>query len=224
MLFRSTENVLYAGQELNSNQYIYSKFMAERHIYEEILERGLKATVCRVGNLAPRFEDGEFQINYATNNYMRSLNAYKTIGLISYDALNTQTEFSPIDYVARAVLALAQTPDDCVCFQPLNPHRPLMADVIRTMNDVGYAIRGGENEEVAAALNEALADEKTNDAVSSLIAYNAGDSIQMIGLESLDNQFTNSILERLGFSWPETGSAYMRRFLERLDWKGFFKN
>ena len=222
--YHFNENVLYAGQELNSNQYIYSKFMAERHIYEEILERGLKATVCRVGNLAPRFEDGEFQINYATNNYMRSLNAYKTIGLISYDALNTQTEFSPIDYVARAVLALAQTPDDCVCFQPLNPHRPLMADVIRTMNDVGYAIRGGENEEVAAALNEALADEKTNDAVSSLIAYNAGDSIQMIGLESLDNQFTNSILERLGFSWPETGSAYMRRFLERLDWKGFFKD
>ena len=99
-----------------------------------------------------------------------------------------------------------------------------MADVIRTMNDFGYAIRGGENEEVAAALNEALADEKTNDAVSSLIAYNSGDSIQMIGLESLDNQFTNSILERLGFSWPETGSAYVRRFLERLDWKGFFKD
>ena len=220
--YQFTEKVLYAGQELNSNQYIHSKFMAERHIYEEILERGLKAKVCRVGNLAPRFDDGEFQINYKTNNYMRTLNAYRTIGLISYDALNTQTEFSPIDYVAKAVLALAQTPDDCVCFQPLNPHRPLMGDVIRSMNAVGYAVRGGEDEEVAAALNAALTDEKKSDIVGSLIAYNSGDSIQMIGLESLDNHFTNNVLERLGFSWPETGSAYVRRFLEKLTQKGFF--
>lgn len=220
--YQFTETILYAGQELNSNQYIHSKFMAERHIYEEIIERGLKATVCRVGNLAPRFDDGEFQINYTTNNYMRSLNAYKTIGLISYDALNTQTEFSPIDYVAKAVLALAQTPDECVCFQPLNPHRPLMGDVIRSMNDIGFAVRGGENEEVAAALNAALADEKKNDAVGSLIAYNSGGSIEMIGLESLDNTYTNSVLERLGFSWPETGSAYVKRFLEKLNQKGFF--
>jgi thioester reductase-like protein len=220
--YKFTENVLYAGQELNSNQYIHSKFMAERHIYEEVIERGLKATVCRVGNLAPRFEDGEFQINYATNNYMRSLNAYKTIGLISYDALNVQTEFSPIDYVAKAALALAKTPDDCVCFQPLNPHRPLMGDVIRSMNDIGFSIRGGENEEVAEALNTALADENKSSAVGSLIAYNSGDSIQMIGLESLDNDYTSRVLERLGFSWPETDSEYIRRFLKKLDEKGFF--
>ncbi len=220
--YKFTENVLYAGQELNSNQYIHSKFMAERHIYEEVIERGLKATVCRVGNLAPRFEDGEFQINYATNNYMRSLNAYKTIGLISYDALNVQTEFSPIDYVAKAALALAKTPDDCVCFQPLNPHRPLMGDVIRSMNDIGCNIRGGENEEVAEALNTALADENKSSTVGSLIAYNSGDSIQMIGLESLDNDYTSRVLERLGFSWPETDSEYIRRFLKKLDEKGFF--
>ena len=119
-------------------------------------------------------------------------------------------------------MALAQTPDNCVCFQPLNPHRPLMGDVIHVMNDMGYNIRGGEAEEMAEVLNKALADEKTNAAVGSLIAYDSGDSIQMIGLESLDISYTSQILERLGFSWPETGSAYMRKFLERLKDKGFF--
>ena len=97
-----------------------------------------------------------------------------------------------------------------------------MGDVIRSMNAVGYTVRGGEDEEVAAALNAALTDEKKSDIVGSLIAYNSGDSIQMIGLESLDNHFTNNVLERLGFSWPETGSAYVRRFLEKLTQKGFF--
>ncbi len=222
MSYRFTENVLYAGQELNSNQYVHSKFMAERHIYEEMIEHGLKAKVCRVGNLAPRFDDGEFQINYETNNYMRSLNAYKTLGLISYDALDTQTEFSPIDCVAKAVLALACTPDECVCFHPLNPHRPLMGDVIRSMNQMGYSILGAENEEVAKAINEALSDEKASSTVGSLIAYNSGDNIQVIGLESFDNSYTSGILERLGFSWPETGSDYIGRFLEKLSKKGFF--
>ena len=221
--YQFTEHVLYAGQELNTNQYVHSKFMAERHIYEEILKHGLKAKVCRVGNLAPRSNDGEFQINYKTNSYMNTLNAFRTIGVIGYDELNVETEFSPIDCVARAVVTLAQTPDDCICFQPLNPHRPLMGDIIHTMNDIGYNIRGAENEEVAEALQQALADEKTNSAVGSLIAYNSNDGSQEIGLDSLDITYTSCILERLGFSWPETGRDYMRRFLEKLQQKGFFE-
>lgn len=220
--YRFNEHILYAGQEIDSNQYIHSKFMAERHIYEEILAHGLRAKVCRVGNLAPRCSDGEFQINYTTNSYMRTLNAYKTIGMIGYDDLDVQTEFSPIDYVAKAVLALALTPDDCVCFHPLNSHRPLMGDVIDSMRKIGFSIQGAESEEVAQALNEALADDKKSEAVSSLIAYDNNDDIQEIGLESFDNVFTMRVLERLGFSWPETGSGYMFRFLEKLNEKGFF--
>ena len=220
--YRFNEHILYAGQEIDSNQYIHSKFMAERHIYEEILVHGLRAKVCRVGNLAPRCSDGEFQINYTTNSYMRTLNAYKTIGMIGYDDLDVQTEFSPIDYVAKAVLALALTPDDCVCFHPLNSHRPLMGDVIDSMRKIGFSIQGAESEEVAQALNEALADDKKSEAVSSLIAYDNNDDIQEIGLESFDNVFTMRVLERLGFSWPETGSGYMCRFLEKLNEKGFF--
>ena len=220
--YQFTEHVLYAGQEINANQYVRSKFMAERHIYEEILQHGLKAKVCRVGNLAPRSDDGEFQINYKTNSYMNTLNAFRTIGVIGFDDLNVETEFSPIDSVAKAVLALAQAPDDCICFQPLNPHRPLMGDVISAMNEIGYSIRGVESEDVAAALQQALADENTNAAVGSLIAYNSNDGSQEIGLDGLDITYTSCILERLGFSWPETGRAYMIRFLEKLDKKGFF--
>ena len=220
--YQFKENVLFAGQEIDSNQYIHSKFMAERHIYEEMMEHGLRAKVCRVGNLAPRLEDGEFQQNYQTNNYMNTLRAFKTLGIISFDVLNVETEFSPIDCVAKSILALAQTPDDCICFHPLNPHRPLMGDVIRTMNEMGYAIRGGENEEFAEALSKALADEKKNAAVGSLIAYNSSDKTEEIGLENFDESYTSRILERLGFSWPETGAAYMRSFLEQLAKKGFF--
>ena len=221
--YRFDEHRLYAGQEIDSNQYVRSKFMAERHIYEEILERGLRAKVLRVANLAPRAEDGAFQINFRTNNFMNSIRAYQTLGMIQYDALIMPTEFSPIDWVAKSVLALACTPDECVCFMLMNPHRPLMGDIIRELNAIGYPTRGAEDEEVAQALRGALSDEKTSEAVGCLIAYNSNGNIKQIGLEGFDNTYTMGMLERLGVSWPETGSKYIRRFLENLARKGFFE-
>ena len=59
--------------------------------------------------------------------------------------------------------------------------------------------------------------------MSCLIAYDSKDDVQTIGLEGIDHTYTTGVLERLGFSWPETGSAYIRRFLEKLDQKGYFE-
>ncbi|MBQ3841089.1 MAG: amino acid adenylation domain-containing protein [Ruminiclostridium sp.] len=220
--FRFDEHSLYAGQIIDNNQYVHSKFMAERHVYEEILDRGLRAKVLRMGNLAPRAEDGEFQINYTTNSYMNSFRAFRALGMISYDALDRNVEFSPIDSIARAVIALAGTPDDCICFIPLNPHRPLIGDVVRALNEEGYTVRGAEPEEFMAALHEALSDETMREAVSTLAAYNSGSDTQEIGPESCDNSLTMQILERLGFSWPETGVFYIRQFVAKLKQKGYF--
>jgi amino acid adenylation domain-containing protein len=221
--YRFDEHRLFAGQELESNQYIHSKFMAERHIYEEVLKHGLKAKVMRVGNLAPRAQDGEFQVNYTANSYMNSLQAYQALGFIPYDALVKQTEFSPIDALAKAILALATTPEDCVCFMPMNTHRPLMGDIIRELSAIGNPIQGVENEMFAQALSEALSSEAKSQSVSTLIAYKNNDNLQTIGLDGCNSDYTNRVLERLGFSWPETGSAYIRQFIERLAGKGFFK-
>ena len=221
--FRFDEHSLFAGQVIDNNQYVHSKFMAERCIYEEMLKHGLRAKVLRMGNLAPREEDGEFQINYRTNSYMNNFRAFQTLGMVSFELLDQHVEFSPIDCLAKAVLALAGTPDECILFIPLNPHRPLIGDVVRALNEEGYPVRGAETEEFSAALHEALLDEKKREAVSSLAAYDSNDNTQEIGPESCDNSLTMQILARLGFSWPETGTDYIRRFLRKLGEKGYFR-
>lgn len=222
--YRFDEHRLYAGQVTENNQYAHSKFMAERHIYEEMLRSGLRAKVLRMGNLAPREADGEFQANYRTNNYMNMFRAYQTLGMVPYDAMEGIVEFSPIDVTAKAVLALSTTPDACVCFMPLNSHRPRLGDVILELNALGYPVRGVENEEFAQAFREALSDEGKSEAVSCLMAYqNSDKNIRAVGLESSDNTLTTGVLRRLGLVWPETGSAYIRRFLKKLEEKGFFR-
>lgn len=220
--YKFDECRLYAGQVIDNNQYVHSKFMAERLVYESIVEHGLRAKVFRMGNLAPREEDGTFQINYKTNNSMNTFRAFEVLGMISYETLNAEVEFSPIDSVAKAVIALSKTPDECVCFIPLNPHRPLMGDVMQVLNEMGHPIRGAEPEEFAKALQSALSDEEKNEAVGSLIAYQNNNNIQEIGLESCDNSYTVQILARLGFFWPETSAAYIRQFFEKLEEKDFF--
>ena len=96
------------------------------------------------------------------------------------------------------ILALATTPKDCVCFIPMNTHRPLMGDIIRELSATGNPIQGVENEAFAQALNEALASEDKSQTVSTLIAYKNNDNIQTIGLDGCNCDYTNRLLERLG--------------------------
>ena len=73
------ENNLYIGQYVD-NDYVRTKFLAERAILEAKAEKGLDAVILRAGNLMGRYSDGEFQINLLTNAFMRSLAAFNHLG------------------------------------------------------------------------------------------------------------------------------------------------
>ncbi len=213
------EHMLYVGQVYDDNQYVRSKFLAERLIYESILNRGLNAKVLRAGNLAPRISDGHFQINSTTNNYMNTLKGFIALGKVPYDIAFTSTEFSPIDKTAEAVVLLSQTPRECVCFMMSNIHRPLMSDVIASLRAYGYSISYAENEEFQNALQEALKNPELCDAMRPFMAYAMNDtsSNSTLSLDDLSVAYTAQILARFGFAWPECGADYCRLFLNALN-------
>jgi len=99
-----TEQRLYIGQDLN-NKYIYSKFMAERLILEAVALHGLDAKIMRVGNLAARSTDGEFQANFSTNSFMGRIRVFNMLGCCSYAMAASKVEFSPINEVSRAIVS-----------------------------------------------------------------------------------------------------------------------
>lgn len=88
-----------------------------------------------------RYADGEFQINFVTNNFMRSMRAYAKLGMISVAALDSNVEFSPIDCTARAVVTLAATGKDYTVFHATNGHRVQMGDVVEALNKIGVPIK-----------------------------------------------------------------------------------
>ena len=163
-----TEQRFYMGQYLG-NKYIYSKFMAERLILDAVALHGLRAKIMRVGNLAARSTDGEFQANFSTNSFMGRIKVYNMLGCCPYAMRNKKVEFSPINEVSKAIVLLATTPTDNMVFHPYNIHGQFLGDVLLGLKSVGAGIRFVEQDEFAEAMEQAKSDPQKARQLSSLL-------------------------------------------------------
>ena len=219
---------LYTEQEFNigqtlDNQYAQAKYDAEKLILDAMLHHNLNAKILRVGNLSARCTDGEFQINFQSNNFMATLRAYQTLGVCPYELLDAPCEFSPIDEVADAVLRLATTPKECVIFHPTNPHKQLIGDVLREIHILNKEIRPVEADEFAVVMQEALADDRLAVQLRPLMAYKQKGNRAPISIAAT-NTYTTQVLHRLGFHWSVTSWDYVRKFLQAIAGMGYFES
>ena len=216
-----TERKLWFGQFLD-NRYIHSKFLAERLVLDAVAHHGLSAKIMRVGNLASRSYDGEFQANFNSNSFMGRLKVFYTLGCCPYDGYDEITEMSPIDETAKAVVLLATTPKECTVFQPFNNHTELFGDVLKRMDKVGKEIRFVENDAFEKALAEAGQDPEKAKLLSAMMAYQDMTHGQKAVLIDRDNRYTCAVLHRLGFHWSDTAWDYVERLLTAIAGFGYF--
>ena len=216
-----TEKDLFFGQRI-TNAYIRSKFLAERAVLEAVAD-GLDAKIIRAGNLMSRASDGEFQINFITNGFLRTLRGYAAVGAFPISGMGESAEYSPIDSTAEAVLALSATNSEFTVFHATNNHRIFMSDVIRAMNRHGIAIRVVPDGEFEKAVNDYAAAHEDSDAVSGLIAYISHDEGEIYTID-YSNAFTIDILYRLGYLWPITDNEYLEHAIAVLDGMEFFQD
>ena len=213
------ENDLYIGQSI-TNEYIRTKFLAERAVLEAV-SGGLDGKIIRVGNLMSRDSDGEFQINFITNGFLRSLRGYKAVGKFPIGAMHEVTEFSPIDSTALAVLKLVQTDRRFTVFHACNSHHIFMADLIYAMRKYGFKIDIVRDEDFEEAVKEFAKNGGDSDAVSGLIAYTSHNENEIYTLE-YSNRFTAQVLYRLDYKWPVTDERYLESAIGALDRLAFF--
>ena len=216
------ERKLWFGQFLD-NRYINSKFLAERLVLDAVAHHGLSAKVMRVGNLAPRSYDGEFQANFNSNSYMGRLKVFHVLGCCPYDTYDELTEMSPIDQTAKAVVLLASTPKECTVFQPFNNHTELLGDLLQLMTKVGREIRFVENAEFEKSIDEAGQDPEKAKLLSAILAYQDVSHGQKAAIIERDNRYTCNVLHRLGFHWSDTSWDYVERMLTAISGFGFFE-
>ena len=218
---RLMENELYFGQSLE-NAYNHSKFIAERAVLSAVAQGGLDAKIMRLGNLMCRNSDGEFQINFLQNAFLRGLKGYKILGKFPVSAMNQPVEFSPIDTMAHAILKLAETNSELTVFHPYNNHNVFMADVIQVMTAYGFDIDVVSDEEFGMALKNGMDDPEISQAITGLIVDLRGDTLNSVYLIDPQNHYTTEVLYRIGHSWPITNETYMHKSIKALDGLGFF--
>ena len=216
-----TEQELYYGQYME-NQYVHSKFISERVVLEAVAIHGLNGKVMRVGNLAPRSTDGEFQINFKTNSAMGRIRVFKMLGCYPYEMTDEPMEFSPINEVAKAIVMLSETPQSCCLFHPFNNHSVFFGDVLAELSQIGSAPHQVEAGAFNEALEAAKQDSEKAKQLSSLIAYQDMAHGQKAVMIPTNNQYTTQVLYRLGFRWSATSWDYVSQFLKTIDGFGYF--
>ncbi|MCR5060033.1 MAG: amino acid adenylation domain-containing protein [Saccharofermentans sp.] len=216
------ENQLYFGQGVE-NDYVRTKFLAERAVLEARVTRGLNACIVRMGNLMSRYSDGEFQINFLSNAFMRSLKAYKSLGQFPFGALDRKIEFSPIDTSAAAVLKFATADSSFSVFHGYNNHTVTFADVIYAMKNYGFDIAIVSDEEFGKTVAKAAESSSSSDTILSLVAYNSKDGNRSYMLGA-NNRFSMNALLEGGFKWPIIDDNYLANAIEKLDMLMFFDN
>lgn len=217
-----TEQKIYIGQYLN-NKYIYSKFMAERLILNAVALHGLDAKIMRVGNLAARSTDGEFQANFSSNSFMGRIRVFNMLGCYTYAMAASKVEFSPINEVSRAIVRLASSPRECTVFHPYNNHVQLLGDVLNGLSVVSHGVRFVEQEEFNEAINQAKNDPQKANLLASLLAYADTTHGQRVTDVTRNNDYTTQVLLRLGVPFSATSWDYVERMLTALAGFGFFE-
>ncbi|MBR1442281.1 MAG: amino acid adenylation domain-containing protein [Firmicutes bacterium] len=212
------EKTMYFGQILD-NQYTSSKMLAERTVFEAAAERKLDAKVIRVGTLAARESDGEFQVNYLSNSFMERLRSYVLLKCFPYSRMDEPMRLGPIDISAKAFMQLAKTPKECCLFNAVNTHSIPAVDVIRVMKDIGLNIRIVEDKVFDEMLTKAGNDPKKAAILSSLLAYKTNTNLAYVPVKF---RYTSQILARMGFFWNITDASYIHKFIEGMAGLGFF--
>ena len=215
------ERHMYFGQILD-NQYTSSKMLAERDVMEAISEKGLDAKIIRVGTLASREKDGEFQMNFLTNSFMGRLRSYMILKAFPYSMANYELRMGPIDTSAKAFLLLAKTPKECCLFNAANVYTVPLISLIQVMREIGLEIKLVDDIEFNSILSEAEKNPKKAAILQSILAYKSiRGNVQLIPVKSRC-EYTSQILMRMGFFWHETGHEYIYKFVNALSGLGFF--
>jgi amino acid adenylation domain-containing protein/thioester reductase-like protein len=216
-----TEQHLFKNQYLG-NQYTLSKFLSERIVLDAVATKGLVAKVMRVGNLAARSTDGEFQVNFQTNSFASKIRAYSLLRCCPYQHYTNAVEFSPINEVARAICLLSTTPSPCCMFHPYNNHTVYLGDVLGELAKVDAPVSMVEQEQFLCELERIKDDPTKADRIQSLVAYTDMTRGQAALPVQEVNDYTMQVLYRLNFFWSPTSWDYVDRFFQSIAGFGYF--
>lgn len=212
-----TENDFYIGQHYHENVYVRSKFEAENLILHNI-KRGLNATIYRIGVLAGRYSDGQFQANINDNGLYNRLRSVIQLGFIQEEFLAQELELSPVDYCSRAIVLLTEIKESSQHIFHIFHHDAVhLLQLIEASKKSGFPIEILKAEQFENEIKKIYADPHRKDLLTGIINdLNFSRSIGLQHSPTIDSSITREYLQQLGFEWPEVNFEYLEKVIKYM--------
>ena len=214
-----TEKHFFVGQNYYDNVYVRTKFEAEKTIYEA-MNKGLAASVLRVGNLTGRYSDGHFQLNAQDNAFYNIIKTIIKLQIVPDYMLNMEMEFTPVDYCSEAIYKIIHYGDQKEIVYHLYNHNTIKVyDFLHFMSSMGILIKTVDDKQ----FNLKIYKQKQNDfdILSGLYNYfnNINDENQNNIV--LSSKQTQRFLKEFGFFWPFVNKDYLYKIVKQMDMFGY---
>lgn len=216
------ETNLFIDQNLD-NVYAYTKFLAEKCVYDAIINDGLDAKVMRMGNLTGRTGDGRFQPNVEENAFANRLKTMLGLNVLPENMLKFYLEFTPINYAAKAVILLSRTSKEYNTYHLFNHNHAKLYFVDKVLNDtLNIILKHITKEEMTKLIEEYSKRKEDFDKIKGIVLdVNKNKELEYRSNITVKSDFTINVLKDLGFEWLNIDEKYIKMYLDYLFDIGF---
>jgi len=219
------EEDLYIGQDYKTNVYIHSKFIAENHVLEAE-NRGLRATVFRIGVLTGRYLDGKFQHNIEQNAFYRRIKSLVSLRIAPESFINQDFEFTPVDYCAKGIVDIIKVNQtDGIVFHMFNHQKIRAIELLSFLKLLNISVQTLSNKEFDSYIAQFSKTKEGKEALSGLVSdLSINKRLNYSNTVTVDSLFTINYLMQLGFVWPELDVEYLGKVLNYMCEVGFIND
>ena len=203
------ETSLYIGQLLD-NVYTRSKFEAENCVLDAI-NSGLDAYILRMGNLMPRYSDGNFQENIQDNAFLNKFASFIKAGIMPEYMLKHILNFTPIDYASNAVFKLVMHPSNTN--RVFHIYNSKNISVKKYLKKTSFKVKILSEEEFVKEIKKILENEFEKDTIKNLIDdFDKNLHLSYVSDIITQSKFTTKYLRKIDFKWPKISKGYIKKF------------
>ncbi len=217
------ETRFYIGQNLD-NIYAYTKFEAEKEVYNAIIDEGLDAKVIRMGNLTGRMSDGKFQPNVEENAFANRLKTMISLKVLPQNLLDFYLEFTPIDYASKAIIKIAELNTNLNTFHLFNHEHANMRFVRDVLMKMNIELKNISKEDMTKLIDNYIKNASKSEVLNGIISdINKNKELEYKTNTIVKSDLTIEVLKKTEFKWPIIDKNYIQRYIGYLCDIGFLK-
>ncbi|MBR6352378.1 MAG: hypothetical protein IKR93_08650, partial [Firmicutes bacterium] len=156
-----------------------------------------------------------------TNAFTRQITSYVKIGQAPESLYRSTVNFSPVDDVARMIVALSTLPKEYSVFHVYPPKEVEFERLFDTLNSLGHSIKIVPDSEFEATVKKLSETEDGRMALEGIFVERPDLRYQQT---AINDDFTQQIITSLGIEWNEISDDYLEKYFFALETLGAFEN